>query len=582
MTIEKEEGIIFPQLNFQKNEKTTVINLRRNDMKKGQTIGLTTVALLTTLVLVACGSSKESQDKTIKFSIPTDVASLDSTILTDQYSYTIAGNVEEGLTRVDAKGDAALALAKAIDVSKDGLTYKITLRDHLKWSNGDKLTAKDFVYAWQRAVNPKTGSEYAYLLGALSNANEIIAGKAAVDKLGVKADSETSLTVTLAQPTPYFKFLLSQAVYYPLDEKVVEKYGKQYGTSSDKTVYNGPYMFKSDKGWTGTNKTFSIYANPNYYDKGSVKSKQIDFQVISNANTGAQLYKQGKLDFTFLPTTDLIDANKKTKGYTVFKQARTDYIEYNQSGKNASSPEAQKALANQNIREALNLATNREGVIKTALPGSTVAKSFTPAGMSKTSTGEDFATYAKQAYTYDPAKAKTLWEKGLKEVGLTKLTLNFEAAGDLAPSQATANYLQTAYEQTLPGLKVNLKLVPFKQRLNDAQNGNFDLVLSGWGGDYAEPSTFLQLFTTGQSYNDGKFSSKTYDAAFKAATTTPDVLSPAKVDEHYKAAEAALYQGSYVNPVDFQANPALMNPKIKGLEFHSTGLSYDLKTAYLK
>jgi len=355
-------------------------------MKKGQTIGLTTVALLTTLVLVACGSSKESQDKTIKFSIPTDVASLDSTILTDQYSYTIAGNVEEGLTRVDAKGDAALALAKAIDVSKDGLTYKITLRDHLKWSNGDKLTAKDFVYAWQRAVNPKTGSEYAYLLGALSNANEIIAGKATVDKLGVKADSETSLTVTLAQPTPYFKFLLSQAVYYPLDEKVVEKYGKQYGTSSDKTVYNGPYMFKSDKGWTGTNKTFSIYANPNYYDKGSVKSKQIDFQVISNANTGAQLYKQGKLDFTFLPTTDLIDANEKTKGYTVFKQARTDYIEYNQSGKNASSPEAQKALANQNIREALNLATNREGVIKTALPGSTVAKSFTPAGMSKTST----------------------------------------------------------------------------------------------------------------------------------------------------------------------------------------------------
>jgi oligopeptide transport system substrate-binding protein len=582
LTIEKEEGIIFPQLNFQKNEKTTVRNLRRNDMKKGQTIGLTTVALLTTLVLVACGSSKESQDKTIKFSIPTDVASLDSTILTDQYSYTIAGNVEEGLTRVDAKGDAALALAKAIDVSKDGLTYKITLRDHLKWSNGDKLTAKDFVYAWQRAVNPKTGSEYAYLLGALSNANEIIAGKAAVDKLGVKADSETSLTVTLAQPTPYFKFLLSQAVYYPLDEKVVEKYGKQYGTSSDKTVYNGPYMFKSDKGWTGTNKTFSIYANPNYYDKGSVKSKQIDFQVISNANTGAQLYKQGKLDFTFLPTTDLIDANEKTKGYTVFKQARTDYIEYNQSGKNASSPEAQKALANQNIREALNLATNREGVIKTALPGSTVAKSFTPAGMSKTSTGEDFATYAKQAYTYDPTKAKTLWEKGLKEVGLTKLTLNFEAAGDLAPSQATANYLQTAYEQTLPGLKVNLKLVPFKQRLNDAQNGNFDLVLSGWGGDYAEPSTFLQLFTTGQSYNDGKFSSKAYDAAFKAATTAPDVLSPAKVDEHYKAAEAALYQGSYVNPVDFQANPALLNPKVKGLEFHSTGLSYDLKTAYLK
>lgn len=550
-------------------------------MKQGKIIGLTSLIALSGIILVACGT-KTSEQKNIKFSIPTDVASLDTTILTDQYSYDVAGNVEEGLTRVDSKGNAALALAKSIDVSKDGLTYTVTLRDNLKWSNGDRLTAKDFVYSWKRAVDPKTGSEYAYLMGAVSGANDIISGKSSLDSLGIKAESDTEFTVTLAQPTPYFKFLLSEPVYYPLDQKVVDKYGKQYGTSSDKTVYNGPFMFKSDKGWTGTNKTFSIYANTNYYDKSAVKSKQIDFQVISNANTGAQLYKQGKLDFTLLSTTDLINANKKTKGYTVFKQARTDYIEYNQSGKNASSPDAQKALANQNIREALNLATNRAGVVKTALPGSTVATSFTPVGMSKTSTGEDFATYAKQDYRYDPTKAKDLWEKGLKELGLTKLTLSLEAAGDLAPSEATANFLQTAYQQNLPGLTVNLKLVPFKQRLNDAQNGNFDMVLSGWGGDYAEPSTFLQLFTTGQSYNDGKFSSKTYDDAFKAATTTPDVLEPAKVDEHYKAAEAALYQGSYINPVDFQANPALMNPKITGLEFHSTGLAYDLKSAYVK
>ncbi|MGO1986363.1 MAG: peptide ABC transporter substrate-binding protein [Lactococcus lactis] len=550
-------------------------------MKQGKIIGLTSLIALSGIILVACGT-KTSEQKNIKFSIPTDVASLDTTILTDQYSYDVAGNVEEGLTRVDSKGNAALALAKSIDVSKDGLTYTVTLRDNLKWSNGDKLTAKDFVYSWKRAVDPKTGSEYAYLMGAVSGANDIISGKSSLDSLGIKAESDTEFKVTLAQPTPYFKFLLSEPVYYPLDQKVVDKYGKQYGTSSDKTVYNGPFMFKSDKGWTGTNKTFSIYANPNYYDKSAVKSKQIDFQVISNANTGAQLYKQGKLDFTLLSTTDLINANKKTKGYTVFKQARTDYIEYNQSGKNASSPDAQKALANQNIREALNLATNRAGVVKTALPGSTVATSFTPVGMSKTSTGEDFATYAKQDYRYDPTKAKDLWEKGLKELGLTKLTLTLEAAGGLAPSEATANFLQTAYQQNLPGLTVNLKLVPFKQRLNDAQNGNFDMVLSGWGGDYAEPSTFLQLFTTGQSYNDGKFSSKTYDDAFKAATTTPDVLEPAKVDEHYKAAEAALYQGSYINPVDFQANPALMNPKITGLEFHSTGLAYDLKSAYVK
>ena len=550
-------------------------------MKKSKLIGLSVLSLASVGVLAACGNSNSAQ-KNIQFSIPTDVASLDTTLLTDQYSYDVAGNVEEGATRVNSKGDAALALAKSIDVSKDGLTYTITLRDGLKWSNGDKLTAKDFVYAWQRAVDPKTGSEYAYLMGAVKGANDIMASKAAVNTLGIKADSDTQFTVTLAQPTPYFKFLLSEPVYYPLDQKVVEKYGKQFGTTSAKMVYDGPFMFTSKNGWTGTNKKFSIYKNPNYYDKSAVKSDEIDFQVISNANTGAQLYKQKKLDFTLLPTTDLINANKNVKGFTVFKQARTDYIEYNQSGKNASSTDAQKALANQDIREALNLATNRKEVVQTALPDSTPATSFTPVGMSKTATGEDFATYAKQDYTYDAAKAKTLWEKGLKETGLTKVTLSFEAAGDLAPSAATANYLQTSYEKALPGLTVNLKLVPFQQRLKDAQNGTFDMILSGWGGDYAEPSTFLQLFTTGQAYNDGKFSSKAYDKAFTAATTTPDVLEPAKVDADYKEAETALYQGSYINPVDFQANPALMNPNIKGLEFHSTGLAYDLKTAYLK
>ena len=549
-------------------------------MKKVKIAGLTAAIILSGVALSACGSNTAEQ-KNIKFSIPTDIGTLDSTLITDQYSYTLSGNVEEGLTRVDNKGNAALALAKSINISKDGLTYNIRLKDGLKWSNGDKLSAKDFVYAWQRAVNPKTGSEYAYLLEGISGATDIINGKQDVATLGVKAESDTQLTITLAQPTPYFEFLLSQSVYYPLNQKVVEKYGKQYGTSSDKTVYDGPYMFKSENSWTGTNKSFSIFANPNYYDKAAVKSKQIDFQVISNANTGAQLYKQGKLDFAQLPTTELINSNKKDKGYTTFKQARTDYIAYNQSGKNTSSPAVQKALLNQNIREALNLATNRQQIIDTALPGSTVATSFVPVGMSKTSTGQDFANYAKQGYDYQPAKAKALWEKGLKEVGLTKLTLNLEAAGDLDSAKTMADYLQTAYEQTLPNLKINLKLVPFKQRTNDELGGNFDALLSSWGGDYAEPSTFLQLFLTGQSYNDGKFSSAEYDNAYQAATTIPDVLNPSKVDEHYKTAESALYKGSYINPIDFQANSTLVNPEIKGLEFHSTGLAYDLKSAYI-
>lgn len=534
-----------------------------------------TAIIVGSVVLAGCSNQNA---KNVKFSIPTDISTLDPTTMQDQYSYDVIGNVQEGLMRINAKGNPTNALAKSVDVSKDGLTYTITLKPNLKWSNGDKLTAQDFVYSWQRAINPATGAEYAYLMAPVKNADKLNAMKATnqsdLDTLGIKADSDTQLTVTLEQPTPYFEFLLSYSVYYPLDKKVVEKEGKSFGTDSSKMVYSGPFMFKKSNGWTGTNKKFTIYANPNYWDKKNVKSKEIEFQVVTNANSGVSLYKSNKLDFALLSTSNLIEANKSQKGFTVYKQARTDYIEYNQTGK-------VPALQNKNIREAFNLATDRKAIVDTALPYSTPATSFSPIGFAKAPNGEDFATYVKQNYTYDQAKAKQLWTKGLKELGIKDLTLSFEYASDLAPSKATANYLQTAWEKVLPGLKINTKGVPFTQRIADQNSQNFEVILAGWGGDYAEPTTFLQLGTTGAPYNDGKFSSAVYDKAYKDATTT-NVLDATKRNEDYKTCETALFEGSYMNPIDFQASPALVNPKLKGLEFHSTGLTYDLKKVYIK
>ena len=214
---------------------------------------------------------------------------MDSSLATDTYSNIIIGNTNAGLTRVDKDGKAQPELAKSVDVSKDGLTYTFHLRDGLKWSNGDALTAKDFVYSWQRAVDPATASEYGYLLGPVKNANEINGGKADKSTLGVKATDDKTFVVTLAQPTPYFEFLTANSVYYPLNQKVVEKYGKQYGTSSEKMVYSGPYKFEKSKGWNGSNQTFSIVKNDDYWDKSAVKTKEIDFQVVQDPKTSFNL-----------------------------------------------------------------------------------------------------------------------------------------------------------------------------------------------------------------------------------------------------------------------------------------------------
>ncbi|MCL2114560.1 MAG: peptide ABC transporter substrate-binding protein [Streptococcaceae bacterium] len=556
-------------------------------MKTWKKVTLGTVALGSAALLAACGSGSGSASKSSRapqLAIPTDITTLDSSMATDTYSNIFIGNTEEGATRVNAEGKAVPALAKSVEASSDGLTYTIKLRDGLKWSNGDALTAKDFVYAWQRAVNPKTGSQYAYLMANIKGASEIMASKADPSTLGIKQVSDTEFTVTLTTPTPYFDFLLSQSVYYPLNQKFVEKYGKEYGTSSDKTLYSGPFVFKG-KGWTGTNGSFKLVKNPDYWDKKNVKSDEIDYQVVKNPNTAVQLYKQGKIDQATLPTPDLYNANK---GYTKntklvkLKEATTDYIEYNQTGKGTSNPTAAKALQNKNIREALNLATDRATIVAQTTAGSTVATGLTPAGMAKTSDGTDFAEYAAQPYTYDPAKAKTLWEKGLKEIGATSVNLSYETDADSPTAKQQADFLQTSLAKNLPGLTITEKIVPFQQRLKDSQNHQFDMVNSLWGGDYAEPSTFLSLFIKGSGYNDGGFVNPTYQAAWDKASTLPDVTNDDARNADYKAAEKALYDESSINPIYFRTTPALRNTAMKGLQFNSTGLNYDLKGVYIK
>lgn len=528
-------------------------------------------------LLTACGNSNtsSSSSRNIQFSLNSDLLTLDSSLAADVNSIDTLLNVQAGLVRFDKNAQVEYDLAKSISVSNDGLTYTVELKPNLKWSNGDKLTAQDFVYAWQRTIDPQTASEYAMAFTPIENATAIMAGKKPVSSLGIKADSATKLTITLAAPTPYFEKLMTEPAFYPLNQKYVEKEGKSYGTTSDKTLYNGAFMFaKGSHGWSGTNKTFSLVKNPNYYDTKAVKADGITYQVISDSTTAAELYKQGKLDVAVLDTPALIAANKETKGFQVLQSPRTDTLEYNQSG---SVP----ALNNVKIREALNLATNRQGLLDTAAPSYTVLKTATPKGLDKAPNGQDFATYAAQPYTYNVTKAKALFNEGLKELGKTSLTLTLEGDSDDAYHKAAVDYLKQNLEQSLPGLTITENLVPKAQRLKDATNNNFEIILSSWGADYNEPSNYLINFITGSTMNDGKVSNLAFDKAFKAATTLPDVNDPSQRYADYKAAEQALYEQSNINPLDTQAKSILINPNLKGVSKVNSAMIYDLTNAYL-
>lgn len=541
-------------------------------------VGLGAVALTSTAVLVACGGSKSSsgsEKNVINWPIPTEINTLDVSKNTDTYSSIAIGNSGSNLLRLDGKGGTELDLAKKVDVSEDGLTYTATLRDGLKWSDGSDLTAEDFVYSWQRIVDPKTASEYAYLAteSHLENADKINSGEEKdLSKLGVKADGN-KVIFTLTSPTPQFMDYLAFTNFMPQKKELVEKLGKDYGTNSKSQVYSGPYKVE---GWNGSNTKFKLVKNDQYWNAKNVKTETVNIQVVKKPDTAVQMYKQGDLDAANISATSAIyNANKKNKDIVSVPEATTAYMVYNQTGR-------VKALANENIRKALNLATDREGIVKAAVDtGSKPATALVPTGLATLTTGEDLAKYVAPGYAYDAKEAKKLFEAGLKELGEDKLTITVTSDADSPAAKNTLDYLKSTWESALPGLTVEEKFVPFKQRLEDTKTQNFDVAVALWGGDYPEGSTFYGLFTSDAAYNYGKFKSAEYDEAYNDAITK-NALDKDAAAENYKTAEKVLYDHAYYNPLYFRSTESLQNPDLKGLIRNSTGLQTDFTHAYKK
>ncbi|MBC6153347.1 peptide ABC transporter substrate-binding protein, partial [Listeria booriae] len=216
--------------------------------------------------------------------------------------------------------------ASAPEISDDQKVYTIKLRDDAKWSNGTKVTAHDFVYAWQKIVNPATAAEYAVLFdGLIANATDIINGKKKPEEL-VKALDDTTLEITLENPTPYFHSLLTFPTFYPQNEKYSESQGDDYAKDSDHMIYNGPFVMKD---WNNTSKEWKYEKNKDYWDKDTVKVDTINMQVVKEPGTAVNLYSTGKLDRATL-TGDYAKQKQNDSDYTTEKEAFVYYLKFNQ------------------------------------------------------------------------------------------------------------------------------------------------------------------------------------------------------------------------------------------------------------
>ena len=540
-------------------------------------VGLGAVSLASVALLAACGGDNKSaaNKDEINWYTPTEILSLDISKHTDQYSALAIGNSSSNLLRVDKKGEPKPDLAKSVEVSEDGLTYTATLRDDLKWSDGSALTAEDFVYTWQRMVDPKTASEYSYLAveSHLENADKINSGELSdLNQLGVKADGN-KVIFTLTSPCPQFKYYLAFSNFMPQKKAFVEKEDDKYATTSKDQIYSGPYTVK---GWNGSDGTFKLVKNKYYWDAKNVKTAKVNLQAIKKADTAVQMYKNGELDTANISATSSIyKANKGNKDAVPVPEARMTYIVYNETG-------SVVPLTNEKIRQALNLATDRKGVVEAAIDtGSKPATALATPGLAKLTDGTDLSKYVEPGYKYDEKAAAKLFKEGLAELGTDSVKLAVTADSDDAVTKAAVDYIKQSWEEALPGLKIEEKFVTFKQRLEDTKNQNFEAALVSWGGDYPEGSTFYGLFSSTSAYNYGKVSSDEFDAAYNKALTE-DALNTDAAAEDYKTAEKVLYEGAHYNPIFFRSTKWLQNPSLKGLVRNSTGLTVDFSHAYKK
>lgn len=524
---------------------------------------------LTVNLLIPASASAASSKKTLNWSIPSELSTIDPSKVNDTYGGDMVSNTLEGLYRLGKNSKIEPGMAKKTTVSDDGLTYTFTLRSNNKWSNGDPVTAQDFVYSWQRTVDPKTASSYAYLFDGIKNANDIMAGTKAPEALGVKAQGKYKLVVTLEKQIPYFKLLMGFDVFFPQNQKAVEKYGDKYGTAAKYMVYNGPFKMV---GWDGSNLKWKLVKNNSYWDKKNVKLKQINFQVTKSTTTSYNLYQANKLDQTNL-SAEQARQLKNQSGYTVLKQARTNYLEFNQT---------MPIFQNQKIRQAISYAINRKPLANTVIGGgSTPAKSVVSSGLASRD-GVDFVNAAKTSVgtTYNKKKAQQLLQEGLKEIG--KDSLSFTLLGDdTDASKKITEYLQSQIEANLPGTKVTVENVPFKTRVTRSQNTDFEVVVSSWQADFSDPISFLDMFTSNNSYNFGKWKNADYDKLITASKTT-DATDPAKRWDDLVAASKLLNEDQGVVPLVQINTPQMIRPDVKGLIQNTAGITNNWKNVYFK
>ncbi|MBD7937398.1 peptide ABC transporter substrate-binding protein [Cytobacillus sp. Sa5YUA1] len=522
--------------------------------------------LVFTLVLSACtaneeagketdgetGGGEEAAEKVLYMNNAQEPTSFDPPIGFDSVSWSALNNLMEGLTRLGEDHQPAPAIAEKWDVSEDGKVYTFHLRDDAKWSNGDDVTAGDFVYAWKRLLNPDTGSAAAFLGYFIEGGEAFNNGDGSADDVQVKAVDEKTFEVTLTSPQAYFLSVITNPAFFPINEKVAEENPKWFA-EADSYVSNGPFKLTE---WQHDSH-FVMEKNENYWDATNVKLDKVHWAMVDDETTEYQMYKTGELDTSAVPA-ELSEELFADGSAQMVEQAGDYFYRFNVT---------MEPFQNVNIRKAFVMAINQQEIVDYVTKnGEEPAYGFVSPGF-KDPSGKDFREAGGNLVETNLEEAKALLAKGMEEEGydtLPEVTLTYST------SENHKKMAEAIQQMLKENLDVNVKLANMEWNVfSEEQTAlKFQFSRSSFLADYADPINFLENFQTGHSMNRTGWSNEEYDKLIKDAKNE---ANEEKRFEMMYEAEKILFEEMPIMPIHFYNQVYLQNEDVTGIVRHPVG-----------
>ncbi len=417
----------------------------------------------------------------LRYNLGTEPEILDSAKATGQPEFTVLNALFEGLVRLDENYQPQPAMVEDWEISPDGLTYTFCLREGIKWSSGDPVTAEDFEYAWLRVLNPETGADYAYQLWCIKGAYDYTAGTGSAHDVAIEAVDERTLRVTLEQPAPYFLSLMAFPTYFPVHKATVEQFGDAYGAEAENLVTNGPFKLVK---WEHRS-ILELLPLEDYWDRDAVKLDKLEIYTVEEASTELAMFETGDLDILDNPPLEEMPRLKE-EGLVIGGDLATYYYIFNVE---------KEPFDDLRVRKAFAYAINRQLLVDSITQaGQKPAMAFVPYGIINPTTNKDFREEGGAYFKDNDVETarRLLAEVGYpKGEGLPPIEI---LMNDSEAHVRIAQAIGQMWKEDLGVKEIKFRTEEWGDYLTTRDEGDFQVARAGWGADYLDPMTFLDMW----------------------------------------------------------------------------------------